>query len=73
MIVNGGALTLVRNAAASAFIPWEWVKIPEETARQVVNSLPGGVGTFFSAAVDLFVHGDGRGPGEKPGGSYRLT
>ena len=57
---------------ASAFIPWEWVKIPEETARQLANTIPA-LGTILSVALDLFVHGDARGPGDKPGGSYRLT
>lgn len=61
------ALGLKRfRITGTAFIPWEWVQMPEPPPVDVV------VGPV-ALLLDGFVHGDGRGPGEKPGGSYRLT
>lgn len=61
------ALGLTRvKVTAHAFIPWEWVKFPEPPPTGII---PG----VASAALDFFVHGDGRGPGQRSGGTARMT
>ncbi len=61
------ALGLTRvKVTADAFIPWAWVKFPEPPPIDAAS----GIASF---ALDFFVHGDGRGPGQRPGGSARMT
>ena len=61
------ALGLTRvKVTAHAFIPWEWVKFPEPPPTTIVHGIA-------SAALDFFVHGDGRGPGQRSGESARMT
>jgi len=61
------ALGLKRmRVTASAFIPWSWVKLPEPPTIDPITMPP-------SMLFDFFVKGDGRGPGQRPGGSVRLT